>query len=60
MNYETEYKLKLFRDIQPSLFDEKGKAYRGTRVSNSQLEQMLELINCLETEANMNEPTDEQ
>jgi hypothetical protein len=48
MDFDLEYKLQLFREEQPELFDAKGKRYTGTRLSNETAEMMFELINELE------------
>ena len=52
ISFETEYQLKIFREIQKDLFDENGKRYEGTRLYNNEAEQMLKLINQLESEIN--------
>jgi hypothetical protein len=48
MDFDLEYKLQLFREEQPELFDAKGKRYTGTELSNRTSEMMFELINELE------------
>lgn len=50
-NFNLEFKLEQFRkEHLCDLFDENGKRYAGTLLSNSQAEMMLELINELENE----------
>ncbi len=50
MTFETEYQLEEFRKIQGDLFDENGKRFSATRISDNEAEQMLEVINILEKE----------
>lgn len=50
LSFETEYHLEEFRRIQSEYFDENGKCYSGIRLSENIMEQMLSLINQLETE----------
>lgn len=50
MNFETEYQLQEFREIQGQYFDELGKAYTGTIFNLDTAERMLKLINQLEIE----------
>ena len=47
MNFEQEYQLKEFRKVEPELFDENGKHYSGTSLSDREAEKMLKLINVL-------------
>ncbi|MEB0262903.1 hypothetical protein [Mucilaginibacter sp. 10I4] len=49
MDFETEYQLQEFREIQADHFDENGKAYKFL-VSTHLCERMLKLINQLEIE----------
>ena len=49
MEFDLEYKLQLFREEQPELFNAKGKRYTGTALSNRTAEIMFELINELES-----------
>jgi thiaminase len=51
IDFETEYQLKEFRDIQPEHFDSDGNAYKlyiSTHICN----RMLKLINQLEKNLN--------
>jgi hypothetical protein len=48
MNFEIEYKLELFREEQPSLFDEDNKRYTSTPIGKATAEIMLQLINEME------------
>lgn len=48
MDYEIEYKLELFREEQPSLFDENGERYTATPICKETAEMMLQLINEME------------
>jgi len=50
MKFETEYQLQQFREVEKEMFDENGKAFTGSRISERQSEEMLTLINSLETE----------
>lgn len=50
MDYELEYKLQQFKDEQSELFDENGKRYSNTPISDRTAELMLELINDFECE----------
>ena len=51
LSFETEYQLEEFRKIQPEYFNENG----GIRLNKNIMEQMLTLINQLETELNSNQ-----
>lgn len=48
-DFETEYQLQEFREIQKDHFDEDGKAFRNV-ISVHLCERMLKLINQLESE----------
>jgi len=52
MDFETEYQLEEFREIQKQYFDEEGKLYGGLRCAqlSSIMERMLKLINQMESE----------
>jgi hypothetical protein len=52
MQFETEYQLQQFRDIQGEHFDSDGKIFAGNGREHSLAEQMLKLIDQLEREAN--------
>jgi len=52
MTFDTEYSLKLFRDIEPEIFDENGDVYTGIAVTRRQIRLMKDLINQLEYEIN--------
>jgi hypothetical protein len=47
-NFETEYALQQFREVQSEYFDEDGNCYTGVNLSPSMMESMLKLINMLE------------
>jgi hypothetical protein len=47
MEFETEYLLKEFREIQDQYFDENNKCYTGVNLSANIMEKMLELIDNL-------------
>jgi hypothetical protein len=49
MDFELEWELKLFREEQPSLFDETGERYSATPVGDGTAKRMLNLINLLES-----------
>jgi hypothetical protein len=49
MQFETEYQLMLFREIESQSFDENGEAYTRN-ASLYIMEQMLKLINQMEIE----------
>ena len=49
MEFDLEYKLKLFREIESENFDEKGERYTGSNFSKETSEMMLQLINELES-----------
>jgi hypothetical protein len=49
MEFDLEYSIKEFREEQKELFDEDGYRYRGVCMSDRQAEQMLTLINNLES-----------
>jgi hypothetical protein len=53
MDFETEYQLQEFREIQNQYFDEEGKNYPAGINSTYIMEQMLKLINQLEKEINI-------
>ena len=53
--FETEYQLKEWREIEPQHFDSEGRAYTGTQMARSTQEQMLKLINQLESELQDND-----
>ena len=55
ISFETEYRLEEFRKIQSEYFDENGECYSDIRLSKNIMEQMLTLINQLETELNSNQ-----
>ena len=48
MEFELEYKLKLFREEQPDLFDKNNERYTATPIGKETGEMMLQLINELE------------
>lgn len=48
MDFEIEYKLGLFRDEQPSLFDENNERYTATPIGKKTAEMMLQLIDEME------------
>lgn len=47
MNYNTEFKLQEFREEQSQLFDENGKRYSNTPISDRTAELMLQIIDEL-------------
>jgi hypothetical protein len=47
MNYNTEFKLQEFREEQSQLFDENGKRYSNTPISERTAELMLQIIDEL-------------
>lgn len=49
MDFELEYKLKLFRENQPELFDENNERYTSTPIGKETSEMMLQLINEFES-----------
>ena len=49
MDFELEWELKLFREEQPSLFDETGQRYSATPIGDKTAERMLNIINLLES-----------
>lgn len=51
--FETEYQMKEWREIESQHFDSDGKAYKGQNMSNDTQEQMLKLINQLDSELNV-------
>jgi len=48
MEFDLEYKLGLFREEQPSLFDENDARYTATPIGKETAEMMLQLINEME------------
>lgn len=48
MDFETEYQLQEFRELQPSYFDGEDKTYTGTIFDLNMAERVLKLINQLE------------
>ena len=50
MTFDTEFALQEFREVEREMFDEAGKAYTGSIISYRQSEEMLKLINMLESE----------
>lgn len=48
MEFDLEYKLQEFRKEQHEIFDEDGKRYGATPISNNTGERMLQLIDELE------------
>ena len=48
MEFDLEYKLKLFREIEKENFDEKGERYTDSNFGKETSEMMLQLINELE------------
>jgi len=48
--FETEYQLKEWREIESQHFSSCGKAYRGQNMSSDVQEQLLRLINQLDSE----------
>jgi len=52
MNFDTEYALEQFREIQDQYFDKDGKLWGGLHCANmsSIMQEMLGLINRLEIE----------
>lgn len=48
MDFDLEYKLQEFRKEQHEIFDEDGKRYGATPISNNTGERMLQLIDELE------------
>lgn len=48
--FETDYQLEQFREIQGSHFDSEGKKYAGVPIGAGSSEMMLKLINQLEAE----------
>jgi len=53
--FETEYQLQEWREIESQHFDSDGNAYTGQVMSRSTQEQMLKLINQLDSELSMME-----
>lgn len=53
--FETEYQLQEWRKIELQHFDSDGFAYAGQVMSRSTQEQMLKLINQLDSELSMKE-----
>lgn len=53
--FETEYQLQEWREIESQHFDSDGKAYSGQNMSTTTKEQMLKLINQLDSELSMME-----
>lgn len=53
--FETEYQLQEWRKIESQHFDSDGNAYAGQNMSASTQEQMLKLINQLDSELSMTE-----
>lgn len=49
MDWDTEYKLKMFREEQDGLFDSNGERYTSTPIGKETSEMMLQLINELES-----------
>ena len=49
MEFELEWELKLFREEQPSLFDEVGERYSATPIGDDTAKRMLNIINLLES-----------
>ena len=49
MEFDLEYKLQLFREEQPELFDENNERYTATPIGKHNGEIMLQLINELES-----------
>ena len=49
MDFELEWELKLFREEQPSLFDEVGERYSATPIGDKTAKRMLNIINLLES-----------
>lgn len=50
VDFETEYQLDQFRQIEKENFDEYNKHYKGVYLSHYTAEQMLKLINQMELE----------
>lgn len=50
VDFETEYQLQEFREIQGQHFDKYNTHYTGVTVSRHTAEQMLKLINQMEIE----------
>jgi DNA-binding PadR family transcriptional regulator len=57
MNFDTEYKLMLFREEQADLFDKNNKRYTATPIGKETAEMMLQLIDGMELEINEAEKT---
>jgi hypothetical protein len=51
MDFNLEWEIKLFREEQPSLFDETGKRYSATPIGDKTAERMLNIINLFECAA---------
>ena len=51
LDFDTEYLLEEFREIQHEIFDDKGEAYRGSPVSHNFAELVLKIINGLDNYA---------
>jgi hypothetical protein len=49
MDFELEWELTLFREEQPSLFDEFGERYSATPIGDKTAKKMLNIINLLES-----------
>jgi len=49
MEFDLEYKLQQFRKAQSGYYDESGKRYSNTPISNENAELMLDIINELES-----------
>ena len=60
MNFEQEYQLEQFREVQDQYFDEDGKCYNRHILSTDIAEKMLNLIDKLSERVNALEPVIEQ
>lgn len=55
ITFETEYQLQEWRNVESQHFDCDGNAFTGQQMALNTQEQMLRLINQLETELSMTE-----
>jgi|TARA_Y100000310_G_C20704425_1_gene834168 hypothetical protein len=60
MEFELQYELQEFREIQDQYFDEDGKCYNRHILSTDIAEKMLNLINNLSERVNELEPVIKQ
>lgn len=60
MEFELQYELDEFKEIQEQYFDEDGKCYTGINISTDIMEKMLKLIDNLSERVNELEPVIKQ